>query len=49
MSIIVGLIVLIVLIVLFVKLALGVIGIVIALALAVGAYFLAEKLVGTGR
>ncbi len=49
MSFIIGLIVLIVLVVLFVKLALGVAGIVIALALAVGAYFLAEKIVGPGR
>ena len=49
MSFLIGLIVAIVLVVLFVKLALGAIGIVIALALAVGAYFLAEKIVGPGR
>ena len=49
MSWLIGLLVAIVLVVLFVKLALGVLGIVIALALAVGAYLLAEKLVGAGR
>jgi hypothetical protein len=44
-----GLIVAVLLIVLFVKLALGLLGIVIGLALGVGAYFVAEKLVGQGR
>jgi hypothetical protein len=48
-SFLVGIIVAIVLVVLFVKLALGVLGIVVALALAVGAYFLAEKITGPGR
>jgi hypothetical protein len=49
MSAIVALIVGIIVIVLALKLALGIIGIVVGLALAVGAYFLAEKLIGQGR
>ena len=49
MSGLIAIIVGILLIVLFLKLALGVLGIVIGLALAVGAYLLAERLVGAGR
>lgn len=49
MSAIIALLVGIVVIVVAVKLVLGVLGIVIGLALAVGAYFLAEKLIGQGK
>ena len=49
MSALIALIVGIILIVLAIKLVLGVLGIVIGLALAVGAYFLAEKLIGQGE
>ena len=49
MSFLIAIVVGIVLIVLFLKLALGVIGLVLGLAIAVGAYFVAEKLVGPGR
>ena len=49
MSALIALIVGIILIVLAIKLVLGVLGIVIGLALAVGAYFLAEKLIGQGK
>jgi hypothetical protein len=48
-SALIALIVGIILIVLAIKLVLGVLGIVIGLALAVGAYFLAEKLIGQGK
>ncbi len=49
MSALIALIVGIILIVLAIKLVLGVLGIVIGLSLAVGAYFLAEKLIGQGK
>nr|WP_295667166.1 hypothetical protein [Sphingomonas sp.] len=49
MSALIALIVGIILIVVAIKLVLGVLGIVIGLALAVGAYFLAEKLIGQGK
>ena len=49
MSFLIAIVVGVVLIVLFLKLALGVIGLVLGLAIAVGAYFVAEKLVGPGR
>ncbi len=49
MSALIALIVGIILILLAIKLVLGVLGIVIGLALAVGAYFLAEKLIGQGK
>jgi hypothetical protein len=48
-SALIALIVGIILIVVAIKLVLGVLGIVIGLALAVGAYFLAEKLIGQGK
>ena len=44
-AIVIGLVVLVTL----VKLALGLLGIVVALALAVAAYFIAEKVIGQGR
>ena len=49
MSFLIAIVVGVVLIVLFLKLALGVIGLALGLAIAVGAYFVAEKLVGPGR
>jgi len=48
-SALIGLLVAVILIILFVKLAFGLIGIVLGLGLAVVAYFVAEKLVGKGR
>ena len=49
MSALIAIVVGIVLLVLFLKLALGIIGIVLGLGLAVVAYFAAEKLIGQGR
>ncbi len=49
MRFVIAILVGIVLIVLFLKLALGVIGLALGLAIAVGTYFVAEKLVGPGR
>jgi len=48
-SAIIALLIGIVVLVVAVKLVLGVLGIAIGLALAVGAYFLAEKLIGQGK
>ena len=49
MSALVALIIGVIVILLAIKLALGVLGIAIGLVLAVGAYFLAEKLIGQGK
>ena len=49
MSALIAMVVGIVLFVLFLKLALGVIGLALGLAIAVATYFVAEKLVGQGR